>query len=37
MSTDLETTSEMILRKFDKEKGFRIGGRNITNIRYADD
>ena len=38
MSPDLfNYYSEMILRELDKEKGFRIGGRNITNIRYADD
>ena len=38
MSPDLfNYYSELILRKLDKERGLKIGGRNITNIRYADD
>lgn len=38
MSPDLfNYYSELILRQLQNEKGFRVGGRNITNIRYADD
>ena len=29
--------SELILRHLDSERGFLVGGPNITNIRYADD
>ena len=29
--------SELILRELEKEKGLRVGGQNITNLRYADD
>ena len=29
--------SEKILRPINDEDGFKIGGNNITNIRYADD
>ena len=38
MSPDLfNYYSELILREIKNEKGVRIGGHNITNIRYADD
>jgi len=38
MSPDLfNYYSELILRELDKERGLGVGGRNITNIRYADD
>ena len=38
MSPDLfNYYSELILRELEKENGLRIGGHNITNIRYADD
>ena len=29
--------SEMIMRELEDLEGVRVGGRNITNIRYADD
>ena len=29
--------SEMIMRELEGLEGIRVGGRNITNIRYADD
>ena len=29
--------SELILRELEKERGLRVGGQNITNLRYADD
>ena len=38
MSPDLfNYYSELILRELEKERGLRIGGQNITNLRYADD
>lgn len=38
MSPDLFSIySEIIMREIDKCEGISIGGRNITNIRYADD
>ena len=38
MSPDLfNYYSELILRELDKRKGLRVGGHNVTNIRYADD
>ena len=38
MSPDLfNYYSEMILRELEVEKGLKVGGQNITNIRYADD
>jgi hypothetical protein len=38
MSPDLfNYYSELILRELEKERGLRVGGHNITNIRYADD
>ena len=38
MSPDLfNYYSELILRKLEKERGLKIGGQNITNLRYADD
>jgi len=30
-------SSELILRELGKERGLRLGGHNITNIRYAGD
>ena len=29
--------SEMILRELDEHQGVKVGGRNINNLRYADD
>ena len=29
--------SEMILQELEVEKGLKVGGQNITNLRYADD
>ena len=29
--------SEMILQELEAEKGLKVGGQNITNLRYADD
>ena len=29
--------SELILRNLEQERGLKVGGHNITNIRYADD
>ena len=38
MSPDLfDYCSELILRELGKERGLKVGGHNITNIRYADD
>ena len=38
MSRDLfNYYSELIPRELEKESGLRIGGENITNLRYADD
>ena len=38
ISPDLLTYySALILRELGKERGHRVGGHNITNIRYADD
>eukprot|EP00795_Rhopilema_esculentum_P010718 gene10718-biopygen13199 len=38
MSPDLfNYYTEKILREINNEKGLRVGGSNITNIRYADD
>lgn len=38
MSPDLfNYYSELILRELEKERGLKIGGQNITNLRYADD
>ena len=38
MSPDLfNYYSELIFRELGKEKSLRVGGHNITNIRYADD
>ena len=38
MSLDLfNYYSEMILRELEVEKGLKVGGQNITNLRYADD
>ena len=27
----------MILKELEVEKGLKVGGQNITNLRYADD
>ena len=38
MSLDLfNYYSEMILQELEVEKGLKVGGQNITNLRYADD
>ena len=38
MSPDLfNYDSEMILQELEVEKGLKVGGQNITNLRYADD
>ena len=38
MSLDLfNYYSEMILQELEVEKGLKIGGQNITNLRYTDD
>ena len=38
MSPDLfNYYSELILRELEKERGLRVGGQNIRNLRYADD
>ena len=38
MSPDLfNYYSEMILQELEVEKGLKVGGQNITNLRYADD
>ena len=38
MSPDLfNYYSEMILQELEVEKGMKVGGPNITNLRYADD
>ena len=38
MSRDLfNYSSELIPRELEKENSLRIGGENITNLRYADD
>ena len=38
MSLDLfNYYSEMILPELEVEKGLKVGGQNITNLRYADD
>ena len=38
MSPDLfNYYSELILRNLEQERGLKVGGHNITNIRYADD
>ena len=38
MSPDLfNFYSELIFRELEKEKGLRVGGHNITTLRYADD
>ena len=38
MSPDLfNYYSEMILQELKVEKGLKVGGQHITNLRYADD
>ena len=38
MSLDLfNYYSEMILQELEVEKGLKVGGQNITNLRYVDD
>ena len=38
MSPDLfNYYSEMILQELEVEKGLKVCGQNITNLRYADD
>ena len=36
-SPDLFSLYSEIMRSLEGKKGFAIGGRNINNIRYADD
>ena len=38
MSPDLfNLYTEFVMRAVERKRGFRIGGKNITNLRYADD
>ena len=37
VSRSFDCYSEMILQELEVEKGLKVGGQNITNLRYADD